>query len=86
MEIARCFHCVLMSDVPMMDDEHGDEARRFVTLVDEFYDRNVKLILSVATPLRDLYQGKRLAFEFKCTRSRLMEMQSHEYLGKAHLP
>jgi cell division protein ZapE len=85
-EIARCFHCVLVSDVPVMGSEHSDEARRFVSLVDEFYDRNVKLILSAAAPLRDLYEGERLAFEFARTRSRLTEMQSHEYLGKAHLP
>jgi cell division protein ZapE len=85
-EIARCFHCVLISDVPVLGREHNDEARRFISLVDEFYDRHVKLILSAAAPMEDLYLGERLAFEFERTRSRLTEMQSHEYLAKAHLP
>jgi len=85
-EIARCFHCVLISDVPVLGGEQNDQARRFISLVDEFYDHNVKLILSAETPMEDLYRGERLAFEFERTRSRLMEMQSHEYLAKAHLP
>ncbi|TDJ33204.1 MAG: cell division protein ZapE [Gammaproteobacteria bacterium] len=85
-EIARCFHCVLISDVPVLGSDQNDEARRFISLVDEFYDRNVKLILSAAAPMDDLYRGKRQNFEFERTRSRLMEMQSHEYLAKPHLP
>jgi cell division protein ZapE len=75
---------VLLSDVPALDGSRDDQARRFINLVDEFYDRNVKLALTAAVPLADLYTGTRLAFEFARTRSRLQEMQSHEYLGREH--
>jgi cell division protein ZapE len=85
-EIARSFHSVLVSNVPRLDETLENQARRFIALVDEFYDRNVTLILSAAVPLEDLYEGKRLAFEFRRTRSRLEEMQSRDYLAKAHLP
>ena len=61
-----------------------DQARRFISLVDEFYDHNVKLIVSAAAPVETLYQGERLAFEFERTRSRLLEMRSHEYLSRTH--
>ncbi len=85
-EIARCFHTVFISDVPVMTSDTEDEARRFLNLVDEFYDRNVKLIMSGAAPLDDLYAGKRLSFEYQRALSRLKEMQSHEYLARQHLP
>jgi cell division protein ZapE len=54
--------------------------------VDEFYDRNVKLVLAAAKPLAELYGGGRLEFEFQRTISRLQEMQSHEYLAREHRP
>ncbi len=85
-EIARCFHTVLLSGIPRLDHELEDESRRFVNLVDEFYDRGVKLILSAAEPLECLYQGERLRFEFQRTESRLREMQSRQYLARPHLP
>ncbi|MFB1001458.1 MAG: cell division protein ZapE [Pseudomonadales bacterium] len=83
-EIAKEFHAVLISDVPQMGPHNEDRARRFINLVDEFYDRNIKLVLSAAVNLQDLYQEGRLAFEFQRTCSRLQEMQSHEYLASAH--
>ena len=83
-EIAREFHTVLVSGVPVLDREREDQARRFISLVDEFYDRNVKLLLSAAEPPGSLYQGRRLQFEFERTVSRLQEMQSVEYLGRGH--
>jgi len=55
-------------------------------MVDEFYDQNVKLILSAAPPLEALYQGDELTFAFERTCSRLLEMQSLEYLGHEHRP
>jgi cell division protein ZapE len=85
-EIARSFHTVLVAGVPRFTAEHENEARRFIALVDEFYDRNVKLILSAAVPLEALYGGQRLDFEFKRATSRLMEMRSHAYLAAPHLP
>ena len=57
-----------------------------MNLIDEMYDRNVKLIISAAAPLDQLYQGTRVTFEFDRTRSRLTEMQSAEYLAQPHLP
>lgn len=85
-EIARQYHAVLLSNVPRMDASTDDAARRFINMVDEFYDRNVKLILSAAVPLESLYAGGRLVFEFRRTQSRLLEMQSHEYLARPHRP
>lgn len=83
-EIARCYHTVLLSDVPVLGPDAENQARRFITLVDEFYDRAVKLIISAGTGVQDLYQGTRLSFEFERTRSRLIEMQSQEYLARPH--
>jgi len=85
-EIARSFQTVIMSDLPILDRLREDEARRFIALVDEFYDRRVKLIISAAAPITEIYSGRRLIHEFERTRSRLMEMQSHEYLAAAHRP
>ena len=85
-ELARIYHAVLISNVPEMGVDSDDQARRFINLVDEFYDRNVKLVLTAAKPLLDLYSGVRLDFEFQRTISRLQEMQSHEYLAREHRP
>ena len=85
-EIARAFNTVLISGITVMDDDTADIARRFINLVDEFYDRNVKLLVSAQAGIENLYAGQRLAFEFERTRSRLIEMQSHEYLARPHLP
>ncbi|GHC20198.1 cell division protein ZapE [Aidingimonas halophila] len=85
-ELAREFHSVLLSNVPYMGRESDDQARRFINLVDEFYDRGVKLLMSAAAPAEQLYRGDDLAFEFERTLSRLLEMQSHEYLALPHKP
>ncbi len=71
---------------PFFDALHEDEARRFIALVDELYDRNVNLIVSAAAEPADLYRGDRLAFQFERTASRLIEMQSEEYLAREHRP
>jgi cell division protein ZapE len=65
---------------------HDDEARRFIALVDELYDRNVNLILSAAAPPAQLYRGERLTAAFERTVSRLIEMQSEAYLAREHRP
>jgi cell division protein ZapE len=85
-ELARCYHTVFVSDVPVLDGEHENQARRFIALVDEFYDRSVKLIISARAPLPDVYRGSRLRFEFERTSSRLIEMQSQAYLARPHKP
>ncbi|MCB1875258.1 MAG: AFG1 family ATPase [Chromatiales bacterium] len=85
-EIARCYHTALISGVPVFDWQMENQARRFLNLVDEFYDRGVKLILSASAPLETLYQGEKLVFEYERARSRLHEMQSTQYLAKPHLP
>ncbi|GAB5381533.1 MAG: cell division protein ZapE [Aliiglaciecola sp.] len=86
MEISRCYHTVLLANVEQMGREIDDIARRFIAMVDEFYERNVKLIISSAVPMEDLYTQGQLEFEFKRCLSRLSEMQSHDYLAKQHLP
>ena len=63
---------------------HEDQARRFINLVDVFYDHNVKLIVSAQASVEQLYQGTRVKFEFERTMSRLQEMQSHDYLALSH--
>jgi cell division protein ZapE len=84
-EIARAFQTVILADIPEMTAEHENQARRFIALVDEFYDRRVKLIASAAKPVEAIYSGKRLTMEFQRTRSRLLEMQSTDYLAAQHL-
>ena len=85
-ELAREYHSVVISNVPGMGRDNDDQARRFINLVDEFYDRHVKLVLSAARPLAGLYSEGKLSFEFQRTISRLLEMQSREYLAKPHRP
>ncbi|HLV49014.1 MAG TPA: cell division protein ZapE [Aliidiomarina sp.] len=83
-EIAQQYQAVLISNVKVMNGNSDDTARRFIALVDEFYERRVKLIMSGAAPIDELYQGGRLTFEFKRCLSRLLEMQSREYLALEH--
>ena len=85
-EIAREYQSVIVSGVPILDALHDNEARRFIALVDELYDHSVNLILSAAVPPPSLYVGERLSFPFERTVSRLIEMQSAEYLARQHRP
>jgi cell division protein ZapE len=85
-EIARDYHTVVVDGVPRFDATQENQARRFIALVDEFYDRGVKLALAAHAPVDELYAGERLRFEFERTRSRLAEMQTHEYLARPHKP
>jgi cell division protein ZapE len=79
--IARRMHTVFLSDVPVFDGHNDDAARRFIALVDELYDRRVKLIVSAAAEPLELYRGERLARDFGRTASRLVEMRGSEYLA-----
>ncbi len=83
-EIANIYNTVLVSNVPHLTDQLSDATRRFIYLVDEFYDRGVKLLLTSQDSIIEIYQGEKLAFEIERTRSRLLEMQSDEYLNAEH--
>ncbi|CAG8998939.1 MAG: Cell division protein ZapE [Candidatus Celerinatantimonas neptuna] len=82
-EIASRFHTVILAQLPALDDSLNDATRRFITVVDEFYERHVALLISAECSSDLLYQGKRLAFEFERCQSRMQEMRSEQYL---HLP
>lgn len=86
LELTYRFSTLLLSDVPKMDDDDNNEARRFIHLVDACYDRNVKLLATAETPIDEIYAGRRLASPFQRTQSRLIEMQSTEYLARPHRP
>jgi cell division protein ZapE len=78
-ELAKAYQVVMLSNVPQFDLYKDNEARRFIGLVDEFYDNKIKLIISAQVPIESLYVGTKLQFEFKRTVSRLQEMQSQDY-------
>ncbi|NSL54483.1 cell division protein ZapE [Uliginosibacterium aquaticum] len=84
LDIAREYHTVLLSNVPVMTREQGNEARRFTWLIDVLYEARVKLIVSAATEAAELYREGPNAQEFPRTVSRLIEMRSREYLAEPH--
>jgi cell division protein ZapE len=82
-DLAREFSTLLLSDVPAFTaPEQDNAARRFIALIDEFYDQGVKLVLSAAAAPAELYRGELLAMEFRRTASRLVEMQTEGYLAR----
>jgi cell division protein ZapE len=83
-ELARDYHTLLLSNVPVFDATAENAARRFIALVDELYDHNVNLIVSAAAAPGELYKGEKLKFEFQRTASRLIEMQTQDYLARPH--
>ena len=85
-ELARLYHTIMIIDIPRFDASNDNAARRFIMAIDEFYDRGVKLIVSAAAQPTALYHGERLTFEFERAASRLMEMQTHDYLAGSHRP
>ncbi|HET7299231.1 MAG TPA: cell division protein ZapE, partial [Oleiagrimonas sp.] len=82
--LADRYPAIVVSDVPIFTPDNHDPAKRFIHLVDALYDRRVKLVLSAAAPIVELYEGDRLRAEFARTESRLIEMQSEEYLALPH--
>lgn len=80
-ELGRLFHTVIISNVPQMSAKNDDAARRYINMIDEFYDRGVKVIMSADVSIADIYSQGRLEFEFQRTTSRMLEMQSHDYLA-----
>ncbi|MCY0963615.1 cell division protein ZapE [Parathalassolituus penaei] len=83
-ELGKLFHAVLVSNVPQMGLKNDDLARRFINLIDEFYDRGVKVIMSAEVAIPDIYTTGKLEFEFQRTTSRMLEMQSRDYLAREH--
>ena len=83
-EIANIYNTVLVSNVPHLTDFLSEGTRRFIYLVDQFYDRGVNLVLRSEDSIIEIYQGEKLAFEIERTRSRLLEMQSDDYLNEEH--
>ncbi len=79
--IAQNFHTLILSDIPIFDAERRNEARRFITLIDVLYDNRIKLICSAEMPADKLCTGGEFEFEFARTASRLLEMQSKDYLA-----
>jgi len=85
-ELAQQFNTVIISNIPVLDEYSDDKARRFIYLIDELYDRSVKLIASAEAAPENLYRGNMLEFAFHRTSSRLIEMRSHQYLSQSHRP
>jgi len=82
--IAHAYHTVILVGVPRMGPENRNEAIRFTKLIDALYENSVKLFVTAATEPEDLYTAGDGAFEFERTVSRLMEMQSTDYMAKGH--
>ncbi len=85
-DLARSYHTLFISDIPVFAPSDDDAARRFVMLIDELYDRGVKIVVSAAAAPPALYRGERLRLEFERTASRLIEMQTQRYLAGRHRP
>lgn len=83
-ELAIVYRTIFLNNVMQMDDQSNDMARRFIALIDEFYNHHVVLIIAAEVDVYSLYVGQQLSFEFQRCISRLLEMQSEEYLQKAH--
>jgi len=85
-ELARLYHTIFISNIPIFTTANENAARRFIMLIDELYDRNVNIVVSAAAAPHALYQGERLRFEFERAASRLIEMQSERYFAGGHRP
>jgi cell division protein ZapE len=84
LSVARRYHTVFLVGIPRMGPENRNEAARFVTLIDALYEHKVKLLAAADAEPQDLYVAGDGAFEFERTASRLIEMQSAEYLAEGH--
>jgi cell division protein ZapE len=84
-ELARRYGTLFITDIPEFMPQHEDEARRFIMLIDELYDRGVKIVVSAAAAPALLYRGDRLQLEFQRAASRLIEMQTQRYLAGRHV-
>jgi cell division protein ZapE len=85
-ELARLYHTIFISNIPVFTRGNENAARRFISAIDEFYDRNVNIVVSAAAAPGALYRGERLQLEFLRAASRLIEMQTQQYLAGSHRP
>ena len=85
LELAQCFHTVFISEIPTISAKDTNLICNFIRLVDIFYDAQIKLILQAIGSVDELYLEGQMVFEFKRTKSRLIEMQSSDYLAKPHM-
>jgi cell division protein ZapE len=83
-ELAIVYRTIILANVPQMNVQKNDMARRFIAMIDEFYNHHVVVIISADVDVYSLYTGDKLTFEFQRCISRLLEMQSKEYLQNAH--
>jgi len=85
-ELAHSYHTLFLSNIPEFTTNNENAARRFIMLIDELYDRGVKIVVSAAAAPAGLYHGERLQFEFERAASRLIEMQTQHYMAGQHRP
>jgi len=82
LRLSHAFQTLILENVPQMDPENRNEAKRFVTLIDALYETRTKLVMSAAVEPNQLYNDGTGAFEFERTASRLIEMRSESYLAE----
>jgi cell division protein ZapE len=85
-ELARLYHTIFISNIPLFTRSNENAARRFIAAIDEFYDRNVNIVVSAAAAPGELYHGEQVRAEFLRAASRLTEMQTKQYLAGCHRP
>jgi len=81
LEIAKNYHTIFISNIPIISENAIDTIRLFVNLVDVFYDAGIKLIISAAESIPELYSRGNMILEYSRTHSRLLEMQSVDYFN-----
>ena len=82
--VAGRYHTLVLNGVPKLKEDRRNEAKRFMTLIDALYEHKVNIVMAAEAPPQDIYPEGRHAFEFERTVSRLMEMQSAEYMDAPH--
>lgn len=83
--LGRRYHTFVLNGVPKLNEETRNEAKRFMTLIDTLYELKVNLVMAAETAPQEIYRGPTHDFEFQRTISRLMEMQSDDYIDAPHL-
>ncbi|QQG46890.1 MAG: AFG1 family ATPase [Candidatus Azosocius agrarius] len=83
-EIAKIYHTVFITNIPILHEVSDSQVRRFIALIDEFYDRNVKIVITTFVDIENIYSFYQFELEFKRTLSRLIEMKSVDYFSKKH--